>query len=185
MVTDHNSIDGALEAYRLAPDLIIVGEEIKTTQGEFLAAFVTTPLPKRLEPQEALKRLKDQGAFISVSHPFDPARSGWSLEALEWPGSSGDAIEVLNARVIDSDHNRQALEFAQAHNLPGNAGSDGIIHQKLAVVIPSYLIFMMRSRCVLPCEVPNPGAKFHHLWFIFTQYGQGLSRAQKLQSMNR
>lgn len=125
VVTDHNSIEGALEAYRMAPDLIIVGEEVQTTQGEFLAAFVTVPLPKRLEPQEALKRLKDQGAFISISHPFDPQRSGWPLETLEWLAPQIDAVEVRNARVIDANYNKLALEFAQSHHLPGNAGSDG------------------------------------------------------------
>ena len=83
VITDHNTIDGALEAFQLAPDLVIVGEEVKTTEGEFLAAFVTEPLPKKLEPFEALSRLKDQGAFISISHPFDPVRSGWSRETLE------------------------------------------------------------------------------------------------------
>jgi len=125
VVTDHNNIEGALEAHRLAPDLIIVGEEVQTTQGEFLAAFVTVPLPKRLEPEEALKRLKDQGAFISISHPFDPQRSGWPLETLEWLAPQIDAVEVRNARVIDANYNRLALEFAQSHHLPGNSGSDG------------------------------------------------------------
>ncbi len=125
VVTDHNTTAGALEAFKLAPDLIIVGEEIQTTEGEFLAAFVTRPLPKYLEPFEALKRLKDQGAFISVSHPFDMARCGWPLETLEKLAPELDAVEVLNARTINPLRNRQALEFAQAHGLPGGAGSDG------------------------------------------------------------
>ncbi len=109
----------------MAPDLVIVGEEVQTTQGEFLAAFVTDPLPKRLEPAEALERLKAQGAFISISHPFDLQRSGWPLETLEWLAPQIDAVEVMNARVIDAGYNRQALEFAHKHNLPGGAGSDG------------------------------------------------------------
>ena len=125
VVTDHNTTVGALEAYRLAPDLVIVGEEVQTTQGEFLAAFVTDPLPKYLEPAEALARLKAQGAFISISHPFDQQRSGWPLETLEWLAPQVDAIEVLNARVVSADYNRLALEFARKHGLPGGAGSDG------------------------------------------------------------
>ena len=35
-VTEHNRLDGALAAKALAPDLIIVGEEIKTTHGEII-----------------------------------------------------------------------------------------------------------------------------------------------------
>ncbi len=125
VVTDHNSITGAREAHAAAPDLVIVGEEVQTTQGEFLAAFVTDPLPKGLEPKEALARLKAQGAFISVSHPFDPQRSGWPLETLEWLAPQADAIEVLNARVLKAEYNAAALEFARHHNLAGTAGSDG------------------------------------------------------------
>ncbi|MCX6054977.1 MAG: PHP domain-containing protein [Chloroflexi bacterium] len=125
VITDHNSIAGALEAYCLAPDLIIVGEEIQTTQGEFLAAFVTHPLPRGLEPMEALKRLRDQGSFISVSHPFDPQRSGWSSEMLNQLAPHLDAIEVLNARILNPGDNEKAVAFAKIHNLPGLAGSDG------------------------------------------------------------
>lgn len=125
VVTDHNSIAGALEAHAAAPDLVIVGEEVQTTQGEFLAAFVSEPLPRGLEPKEALARLKAQGAFISISHPFDPQRSGWPLETLEWLAPQVDAIEVLNARVLKAEYNTATLDFARRHNLPGNAGSDG------------------------------------------------------------
>ena len=40
VVTDHNSIAGAREAQAIDPELIIIGEEIMTTKGEILAAFV-------------------------------------------------------------------------------------------------------------------------------------------------
>ena len=54
-----------------------------TTKGEILAAFVTEEIPRGLSPQETIKRLRDQGAFISVSHPFDSWRNGaWKLEDL-------------------------------------------------------------------------------------------------------
>ncbi len=76
VVTDHNTIAGARSAQALDPELVIVGEEIMTTRGEILAAFVREEVPRGLSPQEAIQRLKDQGAFISVSHPFDSFRSG-------------------------------------------------------------------------------------------------------------
>lgn len=125
VVTDHNYLAGALEAHASAPDLVIVGEEVQTTEGEFLAAFVTREVPKGLEPMEALKRLRDQGAFISVSHPFDPQRSGWSLESLIKLAPLVDAIEVINARVLNRANNTEAEHFAREHHLPGTAGSDG------------------------------------------------------------
>ena len=54
-----------------------------TTRGELLAAFVTEEVPSGLSPQEAIQRLRSQGAFISVSHPFDVMRHGhWDLPDL-------------------------------------------------------------------------------------------------------
>lgn len=124
VITDHNSIKGALEAKAMDPDLIIVGEEIQTTHGEFLAAFVIEEVPMGLEPLEALRRLKEQGAFISVSHPFDPFRSGWTRDDLEELTGQVDAVEVFNARCLSARMNTQAFEFAIRHQLPGTAGSD-------------------------------------------------------------
>ena len=78
VVTDHNTVAGARAAHALDPELVIVGEEIMTTRGEILAAFVSDEIPMGLSPQETIRRLKAQGAFISVSHPFDRWRScGW------------------------------------------------------------------------------------------------------------
>ncbi len=51
-----------------------------TTKGEILAAFVTEEIPRGLSPQETIQRLRDQGAFISVSHPFELVAQ-WGLEA--------------------------------------------------------------------------------------------------------
>jgi predicted metal-dependent phosphoesterase TrpH len=125
VVTDHNSIAGAREAQAIDPERIIVGEEIMTTKGEILAAFVQDEIPAGLSPQEAIARLKGQGAFISVSHPFDEWRSGgWKendlLEILPFV----DAIEVYNSRCMLPRFNRQAWEFARRHNLAGTVGSD-------------------------------------------------------------
>jgi hypothetical protein len=123
IVTDHNSIGGALEAKRIAPELVIVGEEILTTCGEFLAAFVREEIPARLEPLEVIRRLKEQGAFISVSHPLDPMR-GWKREDLLEVLPFIDALETFNARCMDARFNRDAQDFARQHNIPGMVGSD-------------------------------------------------------------
>ena len=125
VVADHNTIAGALQAQTPDPERIIVGEEIMTTGGEILAAYVTTEVPPGLSPKETIKRLRDQGAFISVSHPFDTLRKGqWALEDLLEIAPLVDAIEVFNARCIRPGSNREAALFALEHNLPGTAGSD-------------------------------------------------------------
>jgi predicted metal-dependent phosphoesterase TrpH len=126
VVTDHNSIEGALAARALDPELVIVGEEIMTSRGEILASYVREAVPRGLTPQETIHRLRDQGAFISVSHPFDSYRSGaWKLEDLLEIASLVDAIEIFNARCMIAADNQKAIQFARAHTLPGTAGSDG------------------------------------------------------------
>ena len=125
VVTDHNTIAGALAAQKLDPELVIVGEEILTTRGEILAAFVTEEVPPFLSPEETIRRLKGQGAFISVSHPFDRLRNGaWQEEDLLEILSEVDAIEVFNSRCMNPQFNQLAQEFARRHDVAGTVGSD-------------------------------------------------------------
>lgn len=125
VVTDHNSIAGAREAQAIDSELIIVGEEIMTTRGEILAAFVTEEIPAYLTPQETIRRLKEQGAFISVSHPFDELRKGgWKENDLLDILPFVDAIEVYNSRCMLPRFNRRAGLFAQRYNVAGTVGSD-------------------------------------------------------------
>lgn len=125
VVTDHNSIAGAREAQAIAPELIIIGEEIMTTKGEILAAFVQEEISRGLTPQETLRRLQEQGAFISVSHPFDELREGgWKENDLLDILPFVDAIEVYNSRCMFPRFNRRAELFAREHNIAGTVGSD-------------------------------------------------------------
>ena len=125
IVTDHNTIEGAQATQALDPERVIVGEEIMSTKGEILAAYVTEEIPPFLSPQETILRLRDQGAFISVSHPFDRLRNGaWDEDDLLEILPNLDAIEVFNSRCMDPRFNRLAREFAEEHNIPGTVGSD-------------------------------------------------------------
>lgn len=124
VITDHNTLRGALAAVDLAPDLFIAGEEILTTKGELLAFFVREEVPPYLTPQETIARLKAQGAFISVSHPFDRMRHGWDLPDLLELLPQVDALEIFNARCVNPRTNRQAIAFARQYGKPGTSGSD-------------------------------------------------------------
>jgi len=125
VITDHNSIAGAVAAQKLDPELVIVGEEVMTTKGEILAAFVQEEIPAGLTPMETIRILKEQGAFISVSHPYDTHRKGGWLEIdLVEIAPYVDAIEVFNSRCMDRYFNHQAQVFAEKHNIPGTVGSD-------------------------------------------------------------
>lgn len=123
ILTDHNTTAGAVELQNRYPDFVIAGEEILTTKGEILAVFVKEELPKGIEPLEAFKRLRDQGAFISLSHPYAYMRHGWTEAEMEEYLPWLDAIEIANARNLP-EMNRSAVRFAANHGLCGTAGSD-------------------------------------------------------------
>lgn len=124
-ITDHNTADGALLLRALAPERIIVGEEIMTTQGELLGYFLQESIPPMLSPEETIRRLRAQGAAISVSHPFDRLRKGaWDESDLLRIIDQVDAIETFNARCLYPEDNARALAFAQQHKLRGTIGSD-------------------------------------------------------------
>lgn len=124
-ITDHNTMAGALQAAALDPDLFIVGEEILTTEGELLGYFMKEEIPPGLSPEETIDRLHQQGAVISVSHPYDYARTGaWRESVLRSLIPHLDALEAFNARTYSSGPNRRAAALAQEADLPGLAGSD-------------------------------------------------------------
>lgn len=124
-ITEHNRLDGALRAKELAPDFVIVGEEIKTTHGEIIAWFVTEEVPRGLSPQETIARLRAQGAVIGIPHPLDSVRGSAMglvnvLEIIE----AVDALEVLNARCVRPGDNDAARALAQKFGKLQTAGSD-------------------------------------------------------------
>jgi len=124
-ITDHNEIKGAFKARKIAPDMVIVGEEIQTTRGELLGYFMKEWVPPGLDPKETIQRLRDQGAVISIPHPFDPFRSkDWEPGDLESLVPLVDAVESFNARCLENKSNLDAAFFAIKHGLLMTAGSD-------------------------------------------------------------
>ncbi|HEY4688851.1 MAG TPA: PHP-associated domain-containing protein [Anaerolineae bacterium] len=124
-VTDHNTTAGAFKLKAMAPDLIIVGEEIKTDSGEIIAYFLTEEVPVGLPVREAIQRVRDQGGIVGVSHPADRLRKeAMGLDRLEPIVDRVDALEVFNARCIVRADNHAAREFAKEHSKIGFAGSD-------------------------------------------------------------
>lgn len=124
-ITDHNTTAGAFQAAASDPERVIIGEEIKTTKGELLGYFLQEEIPPELTPEDTISRLRDQGAFISVSHPFDHTRSGsWMVEDLRRILPLVDAIETYNARTWSDRPNRSALELALSAGLLRTGGSD-------------------------------------------------------------
>ena len=123
-ITDHGSMQGALKAQKMAPDRVILAEEILTPEGEFLGYFMTEEIPQGLPAVEVVRRLRGQGAFISLAHPFDMHRSWWSERTLDQILPYINGLEVFNARCRREEYNQIAYMFALEHGKALMAGSD-------------------------------------------------------------
>ena len=74
-VTDHNTTDGAFRVREIAPFMVIIGEEVGTSEGEVTGLFLEETIPRGLPPAETARRIKEQGGLVSLPHPFDRFRS--------------------------------------------------------------------------------------------------------------
>jgi predicted metal-dependent phosphoesterase TrpH len=125
-ITDHDRIDAALEARDLAPAglTIIIGEEVRTRDGDLICVFLERPIPPGLSALETIAAAREQGGLVGMPHPFDRMRGSILRDpAMAHVAATVDWIETHNARVIGKG-NEQALEFARERNLPGIAVSD-------------------------------------------------------------
>jgi len=131
-VTDHNSVAGALAARKIAPDLIVVGEEVNTDCGEIIAYFLNELVPSGLPVREAIVRVRGQGGVVGVSHPCDSLRrEAMGVERLLPIVDQVDALEVFNARCIWPGDNDRARAVAQEHGKLMFAGSDAHMAMEL------------------------------------------------------
>jgi len=129
-ITDHDRIDGAVAARAMAADIaadlvVIVGEEVRTLEGDLICLFLENAIPPGLHAAEAIARVRGQGGLVGIPHPFDRFRGSLLRESgLESLAGDVDWIETHNARIALGNGNRLAAEFAHEQRLPGIAVSD-------------------------------------------------------------
>jgi predicted metal-dependent phosphoesterase TrpH len=125
-ITDHNVTAAAVAAAeRGIGARVLVGEEIRTRDGDVIGLFLTERIPYVLPLHEVTGLIRAQGGLIYLPHPFDPGRSSLGAVANELCASGhADVIEVFNAKVEDPAVNGKAAALAARFGLPGGAGSD-------------------------------------------------------------
>lgn len=128
-VTDHNTTRGGEACRELAarefPDVqVIVGEEVKTEDGEVLGLFLTEEIPRGLSAIETADRIHAQGGLAGAPHPFDHLRTSLQESGLVALSERLDFMEGLNARIVRPVHNDNACGYAARHGIALSAASD-------------------------------------------------------------
>ena len=123
-VTDHNTIRGALAVREIAPFTVIVGEEIRSSEGEIIGLFLSEEVPAGLPARETIERIRAQSGLVSLPHPLDRFRGGVGAAGLARLAPLVDIVEVMNARTTVGRDNDQAARLAAEHSLAGVAVSD-------------------------------------------------------------
>lgn len=122
-LTDHNTFDGALNLTRMAPDLAIAGEEMKTREGEVIGLFITGRIQPYLAPEEAMDLVHQMGGLTYIPHPLDRHRANFRHERIVELASRIDIIETYNPW-CDAVANRAAAQVAEELGKVTATGSD-------------------------------------------------------------
>jgi predicted metal-dependent phosphoesterase TrpH len=138
-VTDHDCIDGALEASVCEPGRcqVVIGEEVTTRQGHVLGLFLTRAVPADLDVEETIEAIHAQGGIAVPAHPFlrlGGARGvGSSAAGLAW-----DAIETENGSPGAWWANRIARRERHAWARAETGGSDAHILDAVGTVVTGF-----------------------------------------------
>ncbi len=122
-LTDHNTVEGALELAKIAPRLAIVGEEIKTSEGEVVGLFITRRVEPFLAPEEAMDQIHAMGGLTYVPHPLDRRRANYLPERIVALAPRIDIIETYNPW-CDAMANSAAARLADELGKIPATGSD-------------------------------------------------------------
>jgi predicted metal-dependent phosphoesterase TrpH len=138
-ITDHDRIDGAVEAAQLDPVRceVVIGEEITTLQGHVLGLFLRSVVPPGRDLEETVEAIHSQGGFAIPAHPYlrlGGARGvGEAGIGLRW-----DAIETENGSPGAWWANRTARHAQHRWARAQTGGSDAHILDAVGCVLTRF-----------------------------------------------
>jgi predicted metal-dependent phosphoesterase TrpH len=122
-LTDHNTVAGALDLKARAPELAIVGAEMKTKEGEVIGLFLRGPVPAWLRPEEVMDIIHGMGGLTYLAHPFDRFRASFTPQRVVELADRIDIIETYNAWSRPAD-NQAAADLCAELGKVAATGSD-------------------------------------------------------------
>jgi predicted metal-dependent phosphoesterase TrpH len=179
-ITDHDRIDVAQEAQAGSSGgvTVIVGEEVKTRDGDLICLFLERAIPPGLSAMETIAAARDQGGLVGIPHPFDRMRGSLLRDAaMASLAPHVDWVEAHNARLVGHG-NEDAAGFAREHGLPGIAVSDAHSVMEIGVAYmalegdPSTAAGLLAALQTLEI-VPGRASYFVRLW---TPVAKGVNR---------
>lgn len=126
-ITDHDTINGSLEAVELVneeyyPLVVIPGIEISTNDGHLLAYGIREDFDSGMSMEDTIREVRKAGGVSVIAHPFQIHRHG--ALSLKEVIRVVDALEVFNAKFYIGLCNKLTNYFARKYRKPGIAGSD-------------------------------------------------------------
>ena len=163
-ITDHNTIEGAVQAAALAPRFgvaVIVGEEVSSQGGHILGLFLEERVPPGLSAAETIAAIHRQGGIAIAPHPFYRARRSRgtarrpAMESVHQLAGElpFDAIEVINGTPFLGPANRRAQQFNRTSAWRGELGSSDA--HILAAIGKAYTQFPGETAADLRCAILN------------------------------
>lgn len=133
IITDHNTIQGALEAKHYAEKkykekfTVIVGEEVKSDIGDIIGF----PIESEIKPanyNSVIQQMREQNAMICLPHPYKSHDINLILQ--EEFINQFDFIETFNSRISDKLNNQADL-LAKKFNKYRLVGNDAHVKADL------------------------------------------------------
>lgn len=165
-ITDHDEIEGGLEARTLAQRWgcrfqVVAGTEVTTLGGHLLALFLTAPVRSFRPLVETVDAIHAQGGICVVPHPFS-----WltysvgerALNGLAQDGQRGvDGLETANGTIAGRvvEERVRALN-RQRYRLAETGGSDAHFIEHVGV---SYTAFPGRTIEDLRCSLQEGSSR--------------------------
>ncbi len=120
-VTDHDTVQGALEMVERTDFLIIPGIEVTSREGHIVGLGVQRCIPRGLGAKETVDKIHEAGGLAVACHPSAIFKQSIKKETLE----KFDAVEVINSSAMPFERSvHHAEQIASRLKKPRVAGSD-------------------------------------------------------------
>ncbi|MBI5953064.1 MAG: PHP domain-containing protein [Chloroflexi bacterium] len=146
-ITDHNEIQGALEAREICARFgveVIPGVEVTTKDGHLVALFVEQDILRGMSVIDTLLLIRDLGGIAIAPHPQQPVPNSITLHsirrALEHPLAREAllGIEVCNMNPSHSPYNQHSQQIAEGLPLARIASSDAHMASMIGAAITHF-----------------------------------------------